>query len=185
MNGARIERDKNMAYRSLKLGVWFSIGFSALACGLAFSPAVADTGCPAYIWIDCGKQVREKDGSLTQRYHVRDNGDVWPDCSHIPGFQAFYRLLDRSSPKKYPYRFDRSFPDADYYRAPITCEGGELYLDINSRTNVRIELYIYGTCGRKKLLAQIAHPLFGKAPSDETQPQGLVARRFAKRRQPS
>ena len=146
-----------------------------MAYGLVFAQAVADTECPTYVWIDYAEQVREKNGSLTQRYYIRNSGDIWPDCAHCPDFQAFYRLNGRPSPKKHPYRFDRFSPKAGYYRTSITCDNGELYLDINFRTNARIELYIAGTCGRKKFLAQIAHPLFGKAPSGETRTQWPVA----------
>lgn len=164
-----------MICRNLTWVALFGIGIFATAYGLVFRAAVAGTECPAYIWIDCGEQIREKNGSLTQRYHIRSSGDTLPDCTHGSDFQAFYRFFRRSSSSKKPYRFDRAFPKAGYFQAVITRDNGELCLDINSRTDTRIELYAFGTCGGKKLLAHISHYLFGKAShSDETRTRGPV-----------
>ncbi len=162
--------------KSLKSGVLFSLGIFAMVCGLMSGPAIADTECPTHIWIESGKQTREKNGAITQHYYIRNNirnsGDAYRDCSRNNAYQAFYRF--QSSSKKHPYRFDRSFPKADYYRAHITCDQGKRYMDITSESNARIELHVYGTCGRIKLSAQIVHPLFGKARSGEGGTQGPI-----------
>jgi hypothetical protein len=165
-----------MICQSLKLGALFSIGIFAIAYGVMFGATVEATECPKCIWIECGEQIREKNGSLTQRYHIRNSDNSCLDCTHSSYLQALYRFHCRSASSKKPYRFDRSFPKAGYWQAVITCDNGELYLDINSRTDTRIELYVFGTRGRKKLLAHISHFLFGKAsPSDETRAHGPVA----------
>jgi hypothetical protein len=154
-------------YRNPKSHVWLGIGIFAVICGLVFGPAIANIECPTYIWIDCGKQTREKDGSITQRYNIRSNVDGWTNGTESSDYQAFYRLDAKSSKSKSPYCFDRSFPETGYYNIPVTCADGELYLDINSATNARLELYVHRICDGKKLSARIVHPLFGRASSDD------------------
>lgn len=174
-------KKKEVIYRNPKSRVWIGIGIFVVICGLAFGTAVANTECPAYIWIDCSKQTREKDGSITQRYNIRSDADGWADGTEGSDYQAFYRLdikFSKSKSKsksKNPYRFDRSFPETGYYNIPVTYADGELYLDINSTANARVELYVYKTCDGKKLSARIVHPLFGKAASEDEPPiQGPV-----------
>ncbi len=165
---------KKMICQRLKSGIMLSIGIFVIICGSLSGPANAGTQCPTHIWIDCGEQTREKNGAVTQRYYIRNSDDICRNCTQPPDYKAFYRLKS-STPKK-PYRFDRSFPEADYSCALIRCDNGELYMDITSETNSHVQLYVYGTCGRKKLSAQITHPLFGKAPSEKKRTQEPVAR---------
>lgn len=118
---------------------------------LVAGPAVADDACPAYIWITCGEQIRQKDGSLTQRYYVGHNEEIRLDGNRGLDLEAFC-LFDNRSPE-----------DKGYSKLPIACDSGKRYLDINCRANAHLELFVVGTCGGKRFMAQTAHSLFGKA----------------------
>lgn len=125
---------------------------------------LTDNHCAAYLWIAFGRQVRQPDGSLTQRYHIRSNRTLWPNGDDCGDLQAFYRLNSRSvqTPR-------------GYCSAPVICNQGDAYLDITSKTNARIDLYMVGTCGRRQWTAHTTHPLFGKASPDTREPSVRTA----------
>ena len=134
-----------------------------------------DTDCPQYIWIDCREQTRQTNGSVSQYYYIRHAGGAPTDCAHRPVYKALYRFRERSAPKKYRYRYDRLLPETGYYRAPVTCGNGALYFEIASENNVVAEVFVTGTCGRRQFLAQVLHPLFGKALTGQSSLQRPLA----------
>ncbi len=132
----------------------------AAVCPFENHPVSAADGCPAYLWIACGDQTREKDGSVTQRYQILTNGGSWPDCRSDAGLHAVYTAAGRYSPAKGYHGMPV------YRRVPVVCTGDEAYLDINARANTLIDLYVYGVCGGKRFMAQTNHPLYGRASSE-------------------
>nr|NJM04410.1 hypothetical protein [Desulfobacula sp.] len=163
-----------MTCQRLELSIIILTCIFAAVSGCISLPATADTGCPDYIWIGCGEQTRVKNGAVTQRYYVRTDPDTCLNCTHGIDYQAFYQF--QTSSKKQPYRFAPSLSKEDYYRVPIQCGRDGLYFDITAETNTRIELYVFGTQGSKRLSAKIVHALFGKAPSRESRDRGEVSR---------
>ncbi len=124
------------------------------------------TPCPQYIWVDCSEEKRQTNGAVGQYYYIRHAGDAPRDCVNISDYTALYRFYERSAPKKYRYRYDRLAPANGCYEAPVQCRNGELYFEISSPNNVMVEVFVIGTCGRRHFLAQVLHPLFGKASTE-------------------
>ena len=131
----------------------------ALAHAATAFPVDAQNGgavnCPAYVRVSCGKQIRHKNGAVTQRYHLCTDNPAGLACDARVECQAFYR-------------FDHGIrPEEIFYQAPIACDGGGRHVDIYCSTNATLELIVVGRCGRKGYTSQIVHGLFGKAASAE------------------
>ena len=139
--------------------------FVAAACWIAAAipaPALADESvcCPDHVWIACGEQIRQINGSLTQRYLLKSSEENRPPCFSGLSWEAYYRLYGGAVSEK------------RYRHVPMRCRDGEPYLDVNCRTNARLELIVVGRCGRRRFTAQTQHVVFGKA-SDGKQEQSL------------
>lgn len=138
------------------------LGYAAAIWCLCATPVLlhaegplTDNDRAAYIWISYGRQTRQPDGSVTQRYHIRSTGILWPDGGACGALQAFYQVNSR---------FDQVA--RGYYPVPILCRQGDACLDITSRANVRIDLYVVGTCGHRQYTAHTTQSLAGKASPD-------------------
>ena len=107
--------------------------------------------CPQSLWLSLGERTRLSDGSLSQRYHLRRSGTGWPEDTLTPQLQAFYRLSGRNSSGQ------------GLFPAPVTCREGDCSLDIRSTTFARFEVYVVGTCGQRRFMAQTVQTLFGKS----------------------
>ena len=113
--------------------------------------------CPDHVWITCGAQNRMTDGSITQDYRL-SSGDDLPMCPPEIRWEAYYRLMDGDGLEE------------GYSRVPLTCSDGVLHLEINCRTNARLELAVVGHCGDNHYTAQLQHALFGKASPGTNEP---------------
>jgi hypothetical protein len=114
-------------------------------------PADEAAACPDHVWITCGEQIRLTDGSLTQRYGLKSNGGNSAPCTPDIRWEAYYRLIDGT------------LPGNGYRRVPLECGEGTPRLEINCRTNARLELIVVGRCSGRRFTAQLRHALFGKA----------------------
>ncbi len=114
--------------------------------------------CPDVVWITCGEQTRRTDGSITQHYWLRSNSENRLQCFPDLQWEAYYRLTDGDGLEE------------GYSRVPLTCSGGVPNLEINCRTNARLELTLVGHCGGKHYTAQLQHALFGKASAGKHAP---------------
>ncbi|MCP4686816.1 MAG: hypothetical protein GY859_02135 [Desulfobacterales bacterium] len=136
-----------------------AVAFALAACFLCTTATpsagldAADAECPPYIWIAHGGQMRQPDGAVTQRYHIRGPGGAWPDCERGPDLRAVYHLRERFSREE------------SVYIAAISCKNGDMHLDIDCGANARLELFVGGTCGRARYMAQTSQHLFGEASS--------------------
>jgi hypothetical protein len=129
------------------------------------SAAGADNQCPAYLWISYGSKIRQKDGSITQRYHIRTSSPSGLAGDFCLDLKAYYRLGSRSAQAR------------GYGLAPITCSKGDGTIgsfEINSKTNAHIAVFVVGTCGTMRWMAQASHPLFGHASPDAQSSPALV-----------
>ncbi len=134
--------------------------------GLLFAiwadPVGANVDCAAYLYIAYGDQTRLKDGSITQRYHIRGDNDSWLNGGASQNVKAYYRLRSQSGQGQSGYR-----------QAPITYCRDDVTFEVNSRANALIDVYVAGTCGSRRWTAQTGHPLFGKAsPAAGESPAG-------------
>ncbi len=109
--------------------------------------------CPAYLWIAYGPQIKEKDGSLTQRFYIQaPNGRLNETSAKEMKLTAFY--LSRRARAKGP---SLGRPLAVQY------QHGAPYLDINIGRFSRIELHVSAACGRQRYRATTVIFLFGKS----------------------
>ena len=117
-----------------------------------------DSLCPGYIWIAYGPRIKEKDGSLTQRFYIQA-----PDgCLNEPrakkmNLTAFY--LSRRARPMGP-RLGRPLA--------IKYNRGAPYLDINTGRFTRIELHVAATCGKQRYRAATVIFMFGKSGKETT-----------------
>ncbi|WP_155322993.1 hypothetical protein [Desulfosarcina ovata] len=143
-----------------------ALGYAVAAWCLCAVPAIAhavahltDNDCAAYLWIAYGKQTLQRDGSVTQRYHIRSDRTHWPENGECGNLQAFYQAKSRSGQAPH-----------GYHPVPILCRPGDAYLDITSQSNAVVDLYVVANCGDRQLTGHTTQTLFGKASSASALP---------------
>lgn len=122
--------------------------------------AVSSADCPAFLWIAYGPQSKEKDGSLTQRFHIKGpDGYLAGQGDAKMSLSAFY--LSRRARGKGP---------CHRYPAAIKNEAGPPFLDITTGRFSRIELHVSALCGKRSYRAATVLFMFGKSGEQTTQP---------------
>lgn len=133
-------------------------------------PDSGEPGCPDYVWIDFGREIREKSGALTRQYHLRlagsrEDGTAF-QCSDIDDWQPRCRLSDRSRSNPLP---DGPLPGDNWYYVPMACEAQDGTMAITTPVATRLQLVVTGSCvdrqGRHQYVAQTDQSLIGRAAS--------------------
>ena len=92
----------------------------------------------------------------------------------MPGLPGFIPISYTIEAQKKPYGFDLFTPIDGYYSTPIICDKDGLYFTVKAEGNNIVEVYVVASCGRKQFSAYVMHPIFGKAPHEKQDRQGMA-----------
>ncbi len=118
------------------------------------SQADRKQGDDLFLRIAYGRQVKEKDGSVTQRFYIKSSNGTRQISNHSLGYgvEAFYTTGGPREKGK-----------EKYIQADVKYIDDACYLDINAGSFEQINLYVTGRFGRKHFMAQTTCFLFGNA----------------------
>ena len=145
-----------------------AFNLAAVGAAAQLPPDSGESGCPEYVWIDFGREIREKSGALTRQYHLRLAGSRADgtafQCSDIDDWQPRCCLSDRSRSGPLP---EGPLSEDSWYQVPMACEALDGMMAITTPAAVRLQLVVTGSCvdpqGRHRYVAQTDQSLFGRA----------------------